>query len=51
LHEDHQRILNAVHRRDVEAARQAMLEHIEAVEELVVEPDTPGVRRRGRRQT
>ena len=49
-HEDHRRILDAVHRRDAEAARRAMLEHIEAVEELVVEPDTPGVRRRGRRQ-
>ena len=50
-HEDHRRILDAVHRRDAEAAHRAMLEHIEAVEELVVEPDTPGVRRRGRRQT
>jgi GntR family transcriptional repressor for pyruvate dehydrogenase complex len=50
-HEDHRRILDAVNRRDAEAARRAMLEHIEAVEELVVEPDTPGVRRRGRRQT
>jgi GntR family transcriptional repressor for pyruvate dehydrogenase complex len=50
-HEDHRRILDAVHRRDVEAARRAMLEHIEAVEELVVEPETPGTPRRGRRQT
>lgn len=50
-HEDHRRILDAVHRRDSQGARQAMLEHIGAVEELVVEPETPGTPRRGRRQT
>ena len=50
-HEDHRRILDAVHRRDAEAARRAMIEHIEAVEGLVVAPDTPGAHRRGRRET
>lgn len=35
-HEDHRRILAAVARRDAAAARQAMLEHLEAVETLVL---------------
>ncbi len=35
-HEDHRRILTAVARRDPAAARQAMLEHLEAVETLVL---------------
>ena len=35
-HDDHRRILAAVARRDPAAARQAMLEHLEAVETLVL---------------
>jgi len=42
-HEDHRRVLAAVQARDPEGARRAMLEHIEAVESLVVHAD--GVRR------
>ena len=42
-HEDHRRVLAAVRARDAEGAQRAMLEHIEAVESLVV--DTEGVRR------
>jgi GntR family transcriptional repressor for pyruvate dehydrogenase complex len=34
-HEDHRRVLAAISRRDSEAARRAMLEHLEAVEGLV----------------
>jgi GntR family transcriptional repressor for pyruvate dehydrogenase complex len=34
-HEDHRRVLAAIRGRDAEAARRAMLEHIEAVEALV----------------
>jgi len=45
-HEDHRRVLAAIHRRDAEAARAAMLEHIEAVEQLVSGPG--GDARRGR---
>jgi GntR family transcriptional repressor for pyruvate dehydrogenase complex len=42
-HEDHRRVLAAVRARDAEGARRAMLEHLEAVETLVV--DTEGARR------
>ncbi len=35
-HDDHRRILSAIHRRDEDGARQAMLDHVEAVEELVL---------------
>jgi GntR family transcriptional regulator, transcriptional repressor for pyruvate dehydrogenase complex len=42
-HEDHRRVLAAVRARDAEGARRAMLEHLEAVETLVV--DTDGMRR------
>jgi GntR family transcriptional regulator, transcriptional repressor for pyruvate dehydrogenase complex len=37
-HEDHRRILAAIGRRDADGARAAMLEHIGAVEALVVRP-------------
>ena len=37
-HEDHRRILAAIGRRDADGARAAMLEHIGAVEGLVVRP-------------
>jgi GntR family transcriptional repressor for pyruvate dehydrogenase complex len=45
-HEDHQRVLAAIRARDTEAARKAMLEHIAAVEGLVLGADTGS--RRGR---
>jgi GntR family transcriptional regulator, transcriptional repressor for pyruvate dehydrogenase complex len=50
-HEDHRRILTAIRRHDAEAARQAMLDHIEAVETLVFGggADTTPASRRGRR--
>jgi GntR family transcriptional repressor for pyruvate dehydrogenase complex len=35
-HESHRRVLSAIRARDVEAARAAMLEHIESVESLVL---------------
>ena len=38
-HEDHRRVLAAIARRDAAAARKAMLDHIEAVEGLVIGPD------------
>jgi GntR family transcriptional regulator, transcriptional repressor for pyruvate dehydrogenase complex len=38
-HEDHRRVLAAIRDRDPEAARAAMLEHIAAVERLVLGPD------------
>jgi GntR family transcriptional repressor for pyruvate dehydrogenase complex len=34
-HEDHKRVLTAIAGRDVDGARRAMLEHIEAVEALL----------------
>src|SRR5499425_2338970 len=37
-HEDHRRVLAAISRRDGEGARKAMLDHIEAVENLVSGP-------------
>jgi GntR family transcriptional regulator, transcriptional repressor for pyruvate dehydrogenase complex len=47
-HEDHRRVLAAIGRRDAEAARRAMLEHIEAVEGLVLGSDAEASARRGR---
>ena len=47
-HEDHRRVLAAISRRDAEAARRAMLDHIEAVEALVLGGEAPAPRR-GRR--
>ena len=47
-HEDHRRVLAAIGRRDADGARKAMLEHIEAVEGLVVPTDATGPSRRGR---
>jgi GntR family transcriptional regulator, transcriptional repressor for pyruvate dehydrogenase complex len=38
-HEDHRRVLAAIRNRDAEAARAAMLEHITAVERLVLGSD------------
>lgn len=45
-HQDHQRILAAIRARDEDAARRAMLEHLEGVERLVLGPAIQ--RRRGR---
>ena len=45
-HQDHRRILRAIHRRDEAGARRAMLEHLTAVEKLV----TGGSGRRQRTQ-
>lgn len=39
-HEDHRRVLAAVRARDADGARRAMLEHLEAVEGLVLGPDS-----------
>jgi GntR family transcriptional repressor for pyruvate dehydrogenase complex len=38
-HNDHQRLLAAIRARDEAAARQAMVDHLEAVEALVIGPD------------
>jgi GntR family transcriptional repressor for pyruvate dehydrogenase complex len=46
-HQDHRRVLAAIVGRDAEAARRAMLEHIEAVEALVLGPDAGSARRQG----
>src|SRR6516162_608148 len=46
-HQDHRRIVEAIARRDSAAARQAMLDHLVAVEALVLRP-TPDRPRRGR---
>src|SRR6266481_1802973 len=35
-HQDHRRILGAIRRRDEDGARRAMLEHLTAVEKLVI---------------
>ncbi|HET7341012.1 MAG TPA: FadR/GntR family transcriptional regulator, partial [Methylomirabilota bacterium] len=49
-HEDHRRILGAIARHDAEAARQAMLDHIGAVESLVLGgSETAAPARRARR--
>jgi GntR family transcriptional repressor for pyruvate dehydrogenase complex len=52
-HQDHRLILAAIRRRDAEAARRAVLDHLVAVERLVVEiaparPLTPGRKRASR---
>ena len=47
-HEDHRRVLAAIGRRDAEGARKAMLDHIEAVEGLVIPPEAVAPPRRGR---
>jgi len=47
-HEDHRRILAAITRRDADGARKAMLDHIEAVERLVVPPEATPTGRAGR---
>jgi GntR family transcriptional repressor for pyruvate dehydrogenase complex len=47
-HESHRRVLAAISARDAEAARLAMLQHIESVEALVVGSPTEADRRRAR---
>ena len=47
-HNDHRRLLAAIRSRDEAAARQAMIEHLEAVEALVLGTDEPGTAARGR---
>jgi GntR family transcriptional repressor for pyruvate dehydrogenase complex len=44
-HDSHRRVLAAIRVRDAEAARLAMLEHIESVESLVLGPEADGARR------
>jgi GntR family transcriptional repressor for pyruvate dehydrogenase complex len=44
-HEDHQRILDAIRRRDEVGAHRAVLDHLSAVERLVMGPE--GSRERG----
>jgi GntR family transcriptional repressor for pyruvate dehydrogenase complex len=48
-HQDHQRILAAIAARDEREARRAMVDHLEAVEELVLGRDDEGGRGRGKR--
>jgi GntR family transcriptional regulator, transcriptional repressor for pyruvate dehydrogenase complex len=48
-HEDHRRVLAAITARDAEGARRAMLEHLSAVEALVLGAEPEGQTRRGRR--
>ncbi|HEX9819456.1 MAG TPA: FadR/GntR family transcriptional regulator [Methylomirabilota bacterium] len=48
-HEDHRRVLTAIEGRDAEDARRAMLEHLAAVESLVLGADPDGGTRRPRR--
>src|SRR2546422_7572394 len=45
-HEDHRRMLEAIKRRDPAAAERAMLDHLNAVEGLVLGPETVTRRRR-----
>lgn len=45
-HEDHRRIVAAISARDDEGARQAMLDHLEAVEKLVLAPEAVDTARR-----
>ncbi|MBI4637989.1 MAG: FadR family transcriptional regulator [Candidatus Rokubacteria bacterium] len=47
-HRDHRRILEAITRRDEAGARQAMLDHLVAVEALVLGPDAGARKKRGR---
>jgi GntR family transcriptional repressor for pyruvate dehydrogenase complex len=44
-HESHRRVLAAIRARDPEAARQAMLEHLQSVEVLVLRPQGEGTAR------
>src|SRR3989442_6667302 len=46
-HQDHRRILEAIRARDEHAARQAMLDHLDSVESLVLGRDTD---RRGKKK-
>src|SRR5918996_3424782 len=48
-HEDHRRVLAAIATRDADGARRAMLEHIQAVEGLVLGAEPDATPRRGRR--
>ena len=48
-HQDHRRILTAITARDERAARQAMLDHVEAVEVLVLGRERQRQRGKGRR--
>ena len=48
-HQDHRRILAAITARDERAARQAMLDHLEAVEMLVLRREGPARRGKGKR--
>ena len=48
-HQDHRRILAAITARDERAARQAMLDHVEAVEMLVLRREGPARRGKGKR--
>jgi GntR family transcriptional repressor for pyruvate dehydrogenase complex len=48
-HEDHRRVLAAIARRDADGARHAMVEHIEAVETLVLGVEATANPRRARR--
>lgn len=50
-HQDHRRILHAIARRNEAAARQAMLDHLVAVERLVLGPQGPTASKRGSRET
>jgi GntR family transcriptional repressor for pyruvate dehydrogenase complex len=47
-HQDHRRILAAITARDERGARQAMLDHLEAVEALVLVPEKTGHHRKGK---
>jgi GntR family transcriptional regulator, transcriptional repressor for pyruvate dehydrogenase complex len=48
-HNDHRRLLAAIRGRDENAARQAMIDHLEAVEALIFGTDEPGTDARGRK--
>jgi GntR family transcriptional regulator, transcriptional repressor for pyruvate dehydrogenase complex len=48
-HNDHRRVLAAIRGRDENAARQAMVDHLEAVEALIFSTDEAGTGSRGRK--
>jgi GntR family transcriptional regulator, transcriptional repressor for pyruvate dehydrogenase complex len=48
-HNDHRRLLAAIRGRDENAARQAMIDHLEGVEALIFGTDEPGTGARGRK--
>jgi GntR family transcriptional repressor for pyruvate dehydrogenase complex len=48
-HEDHRRVLAAIGRRDAEGAHRAMLEHLAAVESLVLGAESDRSSRHARR--